>query len=537
MMPEQTLAQRSSFYALIPILLAVWGISLALDSSFRRRGRTARGTLLLAALLAGYGLVYAGLTFAFRAPTPGRQIDLRPLWSYREAFAVRGGLRIARLGVARQIMLNVMLYVPLGCLLPLAFRKHPFLYTLLTALALSCLTEIIQYFTRLGLCETDDVLDNGLGCLIGMAMLTLGRRSLRAQTDIGTLQSKNGGLEMQKSDKGIMSVLKGMSRDIWVVLLDVIAVNAAYFLALLIRFYVNGVFRQSVAHYLTDFVEIAPFYTVACIAVFAAFRMYNGMWRYAGINDMNRIICASLATTAVQVASSFWHRMPITYYVIGAVLQFLFVVLIRFAYRFLMVEKKKIASRKLPAVNVMVVGTGEIARRAVRQLEDTVYRPACVIDSRSASDGKAMDGVPILAGTGRLEEAIGRYAVSAVIIADPSLSSEDRQGIKRICEKLGLDLRDYTGPLSNLTGRLPLTGLLEMIKSPVSIRINGQTAHYDSGMDALVSFTDRYTVTGVCAEGGYVRIDLQENRSEAFAGYEAWMQKHREETGEEVSYF
>ena len=347
----------------------------------------------------------------------------------------------------------------------------------------------------------------------------------------------------EKKKTGFARVLDAIAKDLWVVILDVIAVNAAYLLVLMVRAHFMGThFTLSSYPALKVFLTFTPVYTVLCVLVFALCRLYNGMWRYAGINDMNRILMASAVTSAILtagtliVARSQEASIPTGYW-FGIVLQFIFIVLIRFAYRIFLAEKKKIESRRMPAVNVMIIGAGEAGRKAVRQLEDSVYRPVCIIDSRSETDGKAMDGIPVIGGTGRLEQAIGQYAVSAVIVADPSLSSEDREEIKRLCDRMGMDLQDHTGLLANLSGRLPLTALLETVIGPVSIRIDGQTTHYDSGMDALASFNDRYTVTAICAEGGYVRIDLKQNRSEAYAGYEAWLQKHREETGEDVSYF
>ena len=129
-------------------------------------------------------------------------------------------------------------------------------------------------------------------------------------------------------------VWNSVAKDLWIVLLDIIAVNVAYFLALLIRFYVNFEFRPTVTYYLTDFWHFAPFYTLLALVTFAAFKLYGGMWRYAGINDMNRIIGANLATCVIQIVGTalFVRRMPITYYVIGAVLQLLFVILIRLIY-------------------------------------------------------------------------------------------------------------------------------------------------------------------------------------------------------------
>ncbi len=352
-------------------------------------------------------------------------------------------------------------------------------------------------------------------------------------------KNKNSNQRTAKELKGFSKILDAVAKDLWIVILDVIAVNAAYFLILVMRYYMAGVFNERANPHLQAFLKFAPIYTVLCIIVFAFCRLYNGMWRYAGINDMNRILLASAITAGIQVGGTLimGHPMPVGYYVGGAFFQFLLIVLVRFAYRFILVEHKKIAGRKLPAVNVMIIGAGETARKAIHQLEDSVYQPACIVDSHSSTDGKTMDSIPVLGGTGRIEQAVGQYAISAVIIADPSLSSDDREKIGQICEKLGLDLQNYNGFLTNLVGRLPLTALLELVIGPVTIRIDGESTHYDSGTDALATFNDRYTVTALCAEGGYVRIDLKANRSEAYAGYEAWLQKHKEETGEEISYF
>lgn len=143
---------------------------------------------------------------------------------------------------------------------------------------------------------------------------------------------------------------KAISKDLWVVLLDVLAVNASYFLALLIRFYVNFQLRPvAVERYLPNLVAFAPWYTVISIVIFMIWRLYGGMWRYAGINDMNRIIAANVCTCVLQIGGSivFFTRMPITYYIIGAVVQFVLTTTTRFAYRVLLTEKKRLGNMKL----------------------------------------------------------------------------------------------------------------------------------------------------------------------------------------------
>ena len=230
-----------------------------------------------------------------------------------------------------------------------------------------------------------------------------------------------------------MNKIKG--KDWLILVLDIIAVNAAYFLALLLRFYVNYEFRPTVSFYLTDFLTFAPFYTVLCIAVFFFFRLYGGMWQYAGINDMNRIIGASVVTAVLHVVGTalFIRRMPITYYIIGAILQFLFITLIRFGYRIWLVEKKKIASSKKQGAPSMVIGAGEAARRVIRDLDDSdAFSPVCVLDSKGGVYGKMMDGIPVYGGIDRLTNAINQYGIKNIFIADPLLQPKLKSEIEKI---------------------------------------------------------------------------------------------------------
>ena len=95
------------------------------------------------------------------------------------------------------------------------------------------------------------------------------------------------------------------------VLFDVFAVNFSYYLALLLRFYVNHEFHMAGNLFLPLFLKFAPYYTVCCLLVFAAFKLYSGMWKYAGVNDVNRVAQANLITFLIQVIGTmlFMRRM------------------------------------------------------------------------------------------------------------------------------------------------------------------------------------------------------------------------------------
>ena len=66
-----------------------------------------------------------------------------------------------------QLASNVVMFIPLGLLCPLVTKKRPLLWAVL----FSCVIEVSQLIGHRGVCETDDVLCNALGAVIGYVIL------------------------------------------------------------------------------------------------------------------------------------------------------------------------------------------------------------------------------------------------------------------------------------------------------------------------------------------------------------------------------
>ncbi len=66
--------------------------------------------------------------------------------------------------VGADILKNIWLFIPLGAIL---YQLNPQRTMLLIPVVLSILIEGIQYFTGLGFCELDDIINNGLGGCMG----------------------------------------------------------------------------------------------------------------------------------------------------------------------------------------------------------------------------------------------------------------------------------------------------------------------------------------------------------------------------------
>lgn len=69
-----------------------------------------------------------------------------------------------------QILLNILVFIPLGALLSLSFRKTKWWKLLLLGCCISIIIEFLQLLFQKGFCEIDDVLHNAVGCLIGILL-------------------------------------------------------------------------------------------------------------------------------------------------------------------------------------------------------------------------------------------------------------------------------------------------------------------------------------------------------------------------------
>lgn len=232
--------------------------------------------------------------------------------------------------------------------------------------------------------------------------------------------------------------------DFFIMLLDIVAVNAAYFGALLLRFSINNRLDPLIDKYLDTVIYFAPIYTVICIIVFALFRLYGGMWRYAGIRDVNRILFANIITSIAHVVITvlFYQRMPVTYYVIGAAIQLIAVAFIRFAYRLAILEKRQ--ATKANAVNALVIGAGEYGSQTIKLLSIGIqYRPVAVLDCTNKDSGKLIDGIPVY-GIDEFEKVVAKNKIKAVFLAAATLNNEKRNSIIEFCKDKQIQYRDYS---------------------------------------------------------------------------------------------
>lgn len=176
------------------IMIAVYIPLRAVSLKIRRKCRKTFPEEISLALLAGYiaalvNIVWfpipdliqmllsdpAALGDAFSGGYYARNFEvLRWLFVERKPFALLHDF---------EIRANIALFVPLGFLLPVAFKKLKWWQVDLICLGTTCLVEIVQpFFGRA--CDLDDIIMNALGGVIGCALAKLLQRIFGRKREI-----------------------------------------------------------------------------------------------------------------------------------------------------------------------------------------------------------------------------------------------------------------------------------------------------------------------------------------------------------------
>lgn len=228
---------------------------------------------------------------------------------------------------------------------------------------------------------------------------------------------------------------------------DAIVAGGSYFAALWLRF--DCRFDQIPDDFLSAWLQFSPLYMIVSVIVLWVLHLYQSIWRFASFYELERIALASgfLGMFHTLFITILFRRMPITYYVIGIFIQFVFTVLIRFSYRFILLERSKrnAAISKAQISNVMLIGAGSAGQMLLRELHstrDSKDRVLCIIDDNKNKWGRFVDGVPVVGGRDDIFLNVEKYHIEKIYLAIPGIDPENRRDILNICKNTNCELKN-----------------------------------------------------------------------------------------------
>lgn len=257
------------------------------------------------------------------------------------------------------------------------------------------------------------------------------------------------------------SLLKGhwMNVAVLLIMYDLVAVNFSYIMALWLRFDLK--FSSIIPVYLQAWAKFTPFYTAFCLFVFWQTKLYKSIWRYASYTELIYIIQATIITAVFHIIAItvLYQRMPISYYIMGPTLQFLFMTAIRFSYRFVLLLRNEQTKAKTYG-RVMIIGAGNAGQaisRDIQRSREINDKVMCFIDDNPNKWNRYIDGVPIVGGRDSILESVNRYQIQKIYMAIPSATAEQRRDILNICKETDCELKNLPGMFQFMRGDITVS--------------------------------------------------------------------------------
>ena len=171
------------------------------------------------------------------------------------------------------------------------------------------------------------------------------------------------------------------------------------------------------------FVDMVPWLVVIRGLAFIPFRLYEGLWRYAGIYDLRNIIGAVVVSTIVFYMVVYWglgeDTYPSSIFLIDAIVLIILLGGSRMARRIY-----RDVGRLKPGKRILIYGAGGAGERIVRDMQNNPFyefEPVGFLDDNPAKIGQHIHGVKVLGTRGALAKVLEDTRPNAVLIAIPSV--------------------------------------------------------------------------------------------------------------------
>lgn len=291
---------------------------------------------------------------------------------------------------------------------------------------------------------------------------------------------------------------------------DAIAIILAFFLALWFRF--DCRYSLIPKEYLGSYVKFIGIYVIFSLLVFWRMHLYNSIWRFASYNELIRMVFVTGISFIFHCTgmSIFFGRMPISYYFFGILVQFGLTLAVRFAYRFVLLErdKRRTTEERAKAKKVLLIGGGKAGRiilrdiKTAKELKDIV---CCIIDDNPNKWGRYIEGVQIVGGRDDIMSCVERYKIDKIVLAIPSATAQEKRDILNICKETGCELKNLPGVYQFLTGEIKVSALrdvaVEELLGRDPIKVNMEEIHeFINGKKVMVTGGGGSIGSGLCRQ-------------------------------------
>ena len=242
---------------------------------------------------------------------------------------------------------------------------------------------------------------------------------------------------------------------------DLIMIPVAWLGAYWLRFNLSAVPEL----YLDQAYAVLPVLVVLQGGVFWYLGLYRGVWRFASIPDLVRILKSIIVGVGLSaVAIFFLTRMqdvPRSVFPLYAVLLAILLGGPRLLYRWLKEHHIYHAMGR----RVLIVGAGSAGEMLTRELlRDPAYgyQPVGFVDDDPRKKGREIHGLRVFGYSKRIAQYVEQWGVELVLLAIPSATTAQMRQLVEHCEQAKVPMRTLPGLRDLMTGHSVVQALRDI---------------------------------------------------------------------------
>lgn len=242
---------------------------------------------------------------------------------------------------------------------------------------------------------------------------------------------------------------------------DIVAVGLAWWLAYLFRFNFNIPSSVSVI-----LISTLPWIVLTQTSFFLWLGLYRGVWRYASLPDVKRIVIAVLTGTLCVLAMLRFldqlQNIPGSVVVLAPLLLLLIMGSSRLIYR-AWKERRLYSLENYEAKLVLIIGAGRTGINLAKDLaRSRDWHVVGMLDDDSRKFGARLQGVRVLGKIKELPEWVQKLNVGHVIIAIPSVSHRIYRQALEMCSGTGVKVMTVPSYSDLISGKAVVSKIREI---------------------------------------------------------------------------
>lgn len=217
-------------------------------------------------------------------------------------------------------------------------------------------------------------------------------------------------------------------------------------------------------------------FTPLKLTAFMSFGLYRGMWRYTSLEDLWRLMAASLTAQVLVIALvGYWFRFqgyPRSVFFLDWILTVVLTAGYRIGIRsyysgqWAAFDWKNLfsLSRSKQGQPVLIVGAGKAGERVSREILErpTAYRLVGFVDDAPGKQNRLLHNVPVLGRIEDLPELCVHYQVGLVVVAIPSAMGDQMKRIVELCKQAQVEFKILPGLSELIDGRVSIKKLRDV---------------------------------------------------------------------------